>query len=226
LLRRHYSVDQSAELARIERETDKLSNLVQQLLLLAGLEAGRCPAETLASVSLHSLCESIVEDAAFEAAHANCHISGTLDDAAFLAYPQLLRRAIDNVLRNAIRYAPQGSEVVLNAHADQQRRQITVEILDSGPGVPKSMLADIFRPFFRTSPGRESETGGTGLGLAIAYEAVCMHDGSITAHNREPGGLQVVIAIPWRASASEHELLSMPASVPVGAGHPASPHQL
>ncbi|SRR5579883_1326132 len=196
LLRRESVGNTSTALDRIERETDKLSNLVQQLLLLAGLEAGRCPAETIALVSLQSLCKNVVEDASFEAEHANCRIRGTCEDMTILAYPQLLRRAIDNVLRNAIRYTAPGSEVLLNCRADELRKNVCVEILDSGPGVPDSMLSDIFLPFFRTAPGRDRGSGGTGLGLAIAAEAVRLHDGTITARNRPDGGLEVAIKLP------------------------------
>jgi two-component system sensor histidine kinase CpxA len=191
------------ELQRIERETDRLSNLVQQLLLLAGLEAGRVPAETLSPVSLRFLCDSIVEDANFEAAQAGCRVTGTRVDATFLAYPQLLRRAVDNILRNAIRYTPPGSEIRLDCSVDDVHQQVVIEVLDSGPGVPESMLSDIFLPFFRTAPGRESESGGTGLGLAIASEAVQLHEGSIVATNREGGGLSVKIALPYRSPASD-----------------------
>lgn len=210
LLRRQSADNPSPELARIERETDKLSNLVQQLLLLAGLEAGRCPAETLAPISLRTLCESLVDDAAIEASHANCRIAGHRDDAELLAYPQLLRRAIDNVLRNAIRYAPAGTEVILSCSVDRPAEVVQIEVLDSGPGVPQSMLADIFRPFFRTAPGRESATGGAGLGLAIAHEAIRMHDGSIAAHLRETGGLQVIMTLPLSGPARDTEF-EMPA---------------
>lgn len=203
LLRRRVDGATVPELQRIERETDRLSNLVQQLLLLAGLEAGRIPAETLSPISLRSLCDSIVEDANFEAAQADCRIAGTRGDATFLAYPQLLRRAIDNILRNAIRYTPPGSEIRLDCRIDEDRQQVVIEILDSGPGVPETMLSDIFLPFFRTSPGRESESGGTGLGLAIACEAVRLHEGSILARNREGGGLSVTIVLPFRIPASE-----------------------
>jgi two-component system sensor histidine kinase CpxA len=198
LLRRENAERKSAALDRIGRETDKLSNLVQQLLLLAGLEAGRCPAETMVPVSLQSLCESIIEDANFEADHARCRIAGFRADVTFFAYPQLLRRAIDNVLRNAVRYAPPGSEVLLNCRVDGDQENVFVEILDSGPGVPNSMLSDVFLPFFRTAPGRESDSGGTGLGLAIAAEAVRLHDGTVTARNRSNGGLEVVIQLPLR----------------------------
>jgi two-component system sensor histidine kinase CpxA len=209
LLRRQVDEKGSPELVRIERETDKLSNLVQQLLLLAGPEAGRYPAESLTLVSLCSLCEGIIEDANFEAAHANCVLAGTQEDVVLLGYPQLLRRAVDNILRNAIRYAPAGSTIYLNCRVDDDRRRVIIEVLDSGPGVPESMLSDIFLPFFRTSPGRESETGGTGLGLAIASEAVRLHDGTITAKNREGGGLEVRIAVPCRTPSPREGTLDL-----------------
>lgn len=207
LLRRQFIGKNTAELERIERETDKLSNLVQQLLLLAGMEAGSRPAEALTPVSTRALCDSIIEDASFEADHAKCRIVGSRRDVAFLAYPQLLRRAIDNVLRNAIRYAPEATEVLLNCTADDSFQHVVIEVLDSGPGVPESMLADIFLPFFRTDPGREKSSGGTGLGLAIATEAVRLHEGTITAQNRKGGGLQVTIKLPLRFPVPEDEML-------------------
>lgn len=203
LLRRQFAEKSSGELARIERETDKLSNLVQQLLLLAGMEAGSCPAENLAPMSIRSLCESIIEDANFEAAHRSCRVTGSRQDVTLLEYPNLLRRAIDNVLSNAIRYAPAGTEIRLDCRADDDMQHVILEVLDCGPGVPESMLSDIFRPFFRTTPGRESNSGGAGLGLAIASEAVQSHDGAITAQNRKSGGLQVTITLPLRTPTRE-----------------------
>jgi two-component system, OmpR family, sensor histidine kinase CpxA len=211
LLHRQFAGKHSAELERIERETDKLSNLVQQLLLLAGMEAGSRPAETLKPVSMEALCNGVIEDANFEADHAQCRIGGSRHDVALLAYPQLLRRAIDNVLRNAIRYAPEGSEVLLNCAAEDDL--LVIEILDRGPGVPESMLADIFRPFFRTDPGRENSSGGTGLGLAIATEAVRLHEGTISAQNRKGGGLQVTIRLPLRFPASDDQVQHAAAEV-------------
>jgi two-component system sensor histidine kinase CpxA len=198
LLRRRFGNNDAAELDRIERETDKLSNLVQQLLLLAGLEAGSWPAETLSAVSMKSFCDDILEDARFEAQHSRCQLTGAREDVRILVYPGLLRRAVDNVLRNAIRYAPAGSVISLNCKADTDTQEVRLEIRDHGPGVPESMLSDIFRPFFRTSPGRESNSGGTGLGLAIASEAVRLHDGAITARNHKDGGLLVTITLPMR----------------------------
>jgi two-component system sensor histidine kinase CpxA len=206
LLRRRLAGQSVGELERIERETDKLSNLVQQLLLLAGLEAGTWPAETLTAVSMKSFCEDIIEDASFEAAHRDCRVAGTCQEITVLVYPSLLRKAIDNVLRNAIRYTSVGTEVTVDFSADLIQEEIWLEIVDRGPGVPESMLSDIFRPFFRTAPGRESNSGGTGLGLAIAYEAIRLHDGTIMASNRAEGGLRVAITLPLRAPAGEEEL--------------------
>lgn len=120
-----------------------------------------------------------------------------------MVYPSLLRRAIDNVLRNAIRYAPSGTEVRLDCKVEKDLQRVVFEVSDRGPGVPESMLNDIFQPFFRTDPGRESDTGRTGLGLAIASEAIRLHDGTITANNRRNGGLLVIIALPLRIPVCE-----------------------
>jgi two-component system, OmpR family, sensor histidine kinase CpxA len=196
LLERRSGSDQSAELERIRRETETLSELVQQLLLLARLEAGSRPVETREEISIKALCESVIEDAGFEAEQIDRRVTGSRQDAALKAYPLLLRRAIDNVLRNAIRHSSPGSEIEFNCTADKEHHRVVVEIMDRGPGVPEAMLAEIFQPFVRTAPGRESGSGGTGLGLAIATEAVRLHGGSINARNRAGGGLAVTIALP------------------------------
>jgi two-component system sensor histidine kinase CpxA len=91
---------------------------------------------------------------------------------------------------------------------DLIQQEVIVEILDRGPGVPDAMLADIFKPFFRTAAGRAMSSGGTGLGLAIASEAVRLHDGTIEARNRKGGGLQVTIRVPLRTPAPEIPSLS------------------
>jgi two-component system, OmpR family, sensor histidine kinase CpxA len=213
LLRRQFIGKNTTELERIERETDKLSNLVQQLLLLAGIEAGARPTETMTTVSMRSLCDSIIEDASFEADHKKCHITGSRRNVDLLVYPQLLRRAIDNVLRNAIRYAPEGTDVLFNCTVEHGFRHVIIEVLDSGPGVPEALLTDIFLPFFRTAPGREASSGGTGLGLAIATEAVRLHGGTITARNRNEGGLQVTITLPLQLPVPEQEPESATAEI-------------
>jgi len=213
LLRRRTAAAELRELARMEQETDRLSNLVQQLLLLVGLEAGCPPAENLTPVSLRCLCDSIVEDANFEASQRNCQVTGSRQELMILAYPQLLRRAIDNVLRNALRYAPAGTQIGLDGGADEEQRNVIITVSDAGPGVPESMLRDIFRPFFRTAPGREESSGGTGLGLAIASEAITLHQGTITARNRKGGGLEVIMVFPLQAVAKSKDQYSRVAAV-------------
>jgi two-component system, OmpR family, sensor histidine kinase CpxA len=202
LLRRE-TPETTESLLRIERETEKLSSLVQQLLLLAGLEAGRVPAENLVPVSIRAVCDSVAEDAAFEASQKDCLIAGGRADCEVFVYPNLLRRAIDNVLRNAIRYAPPGSTIEVRCTVNISAQLVMIEVTDQGPGVPEAMLSDIFKPFFRTSPGRQAATGGAGLGLAIASEAVRLHDGRIRARNRPGKGLQVQIALPLRTDVAD-----------------------
>jgi two-component system, OmpR family, sensor histidine kinase CpxA len=152
------------------------------------------------------------ETANFEAAHRSCRVTGLSRDVTVFVCPNLLRRAIDNVLRNAIRYAPAGTEIRLDCRADENLHHVILEVLDCGPGVPESMLADIFRPFYRTAPGRASSSGGIGLGLAIASEAVRLHHGTITARNRPSGGLQVTITLPWRMCCGSSQPFIEPAS--------------
>ena len=155
------------------------------------------------------MCGGIIEDANFEVAHGNCSVSGTRQDVNLLVYPNLLCRAIDDMLRNAIRYAPAGTEIRLDCRADDDLRRVILEVQDYGPGVPESMLSDIFRPFFRTAEGRESSSGGTGLGLAIASEAVWLPNGTITAQNRKNGGLQVTITLRLRTPTPEEHVQHM-----------------
>ena len=209
LLRRKIVQGDLAEVQRLEHETDRLSNLVQQLLLLASLEAGSFPAETMAAVSLSSLRNSVIEDASIEVSQAGCTITGSADNTILLAYPQLLRRAVDNVVRNAIRYSPRDSEIDFDCHLETNTQQVVLQIADHGPGVPQEMLSDIFLPFFRTAPGRERKTGGIGMGLAIAADAVRAHDGTISAANQKNGGLRVTITLPMRMPEAGDESVNM-----------------
>jgi two-component system sensor histidine kinase CpxA len=109
----------------------------------------------------------------------------------------LLRRAIENVLRNAIRYSPENSTVELAMNVMRDTAQISVR--DYGPGVPEDMLTKIFQPFFRVDDSRSSETGGVGLGLTIAQRAVVLHQGRIWAENANPG-LRVILEMPIEAA--------------------------
>jgi signal transduction histidine kinase len=100
---------------------------------------------------------------------------------------------VENVLRNAIRYAPEGTPIETRLESAGGMALITVR--DYGPGVPADLLPKIFTPFFRVDVSRDNATGGVGLGLAIAQRAVHLHHGRLLARNMEPG-LLVSIELP------------------------------
>jgi two-component system sensor histidine kinase CpxA len=111
---------------------------------------------------------------------------------------ELMRRAVDNVVRNAVRYTSPGSEVTIRLRCAQIGSAALAEISvrDHGPGVPEDDLPYLFRPFFRVSHARERQTGGSGLGLAITERAVRAHHGTVWAANAQDGGLRVIILLP------------------------------
>ena len=106
---------------------------------------------------------------------------------------ELLRRAVENIVRNAIYYTPEQSLIAITLESSSHTVKISVR--DSGPGVPEDALPKLFQPFFRVDPSRNSSTGGVGLGLSIAKRAIAMHGGTISAQNVHPG-LLVSIEIP------------------------------
>jgi two-component system sensor histidine kinase CpxA len=115
-----------------------------------------------------------------------CIINGNSD---------LLRRAIENIVRNAIHYTIENTEVEISIRRPSSDN-VEILIRDYGSGVPESELKNIFLPFYRTSESRERQTGGTGLGLAISERAVQLHHGTVTAENATGGGLLIIISIP------------------------------
>jgi two-component system sensor histidine kinase CpxA len=108
--------------------------------------------------------------------------------------PELLRRAIENVMRNAARFTPEGAAV--ECRVGRAGQTVEIAVRDHGPGVPAEHVAEIFRPFFRVESARDRETGGAGLGLAIVERAVHLHGGTVAAENAEGGGLRVVMRFP------------------------------
>lgn len=184
----------AAPLDRIEREAERLNEMVGRLLTLARLQAPRERAAKV-SVSLAELIREAVADADFEAQARNCQVRfESAEECTVLGYPEALRSAVENVLRNAVRYTNEGGEVGVNLVCDAKTATITIR--DHGPGVPENELNYLFRPFYRLDQAREHETGGVGLGLAIAEQAVRLHQGHIVAKNAAGGGLLVEITLP------------------------------
>jgi two-component system sensor histidine kinase CpxA len=196
-------------LNRIELETDRLNQLIQRLLTISRLESGADGLRTT-TVSLRELVEHVAHDAEYETPGRVCHVMADASDEFLVqADPDLLRSAVENVIRNAIRYTAEGTtvEVLLerqrSAKGDANREEgeieggeVIVRVLDSGPGVPAEALQKIFEPFYRLDDARNRQTGGAGLGLSIAERAIRLHGGQLSASNRKEGGLEVEIRIP------------------------------
>ena len=159
------SNDREAALNRIRKEADRLGQLVDELLQLTRAE-GDPAARNMEEFELGELIEDLVEDCSVEAEAQGCRLVARIDDRPVLfGERELVRRACENVLRNAIRHAPAGSpvEVSLSAHDGQA----SITIRDHGPGVPPDALGEIFQPFYRVEKDRDRSSGGIGLGLAI-----------------------------------------------------------
>jgi two-component system OmpR family sensor kinase len=178
-------------LARIERESERLDSLVGELLTLSRLESGSGMARE-DHVDLVELLRTVTDDAGFESEPAGVGVllSGDTEQELILrAHGELLHRAFDNVVRNAVRYSPHGA--VVDVRLTQAQDSVTVIVADRGRGLPESSLASVFDAFVR---GPESD--GYGLGLAIARRSVEAHGGQIVATNRVGGGLEIWITLP------------------------------
>ena len=203
LARQRAGVESSDMLDRIELEASRLNELIGRILTLARLEDGeRLVPET--PVPLDELVESVSEDAEFEAQERHCHVRTTLSEANWdvRGNASLLHSAVENVVRNAIRYTQEGSsvEIEMTKQARPGGAEAVLRVSDSGPGVPREALAKLFEPFYRLDDARGRQTGGVGLGLAITERAVRFHGGKVAAFNRPEGGLTVEIRLPLAAS--------------------------
>lgn len=183
---------EAQHLDRIELEAERLGDLIGQILTLSRLSELR----NVEVVDLRELLGEIVQDADYEARATGRLVSLEVQDEIELEGSRdVLRWAVENVLRNAVRFAPEQS--VVEVRMERRGENVAIEVRDHGPGVPSSDLEAIFRPFFRVAPDRDRKTGGRGLGLAIAERAVRVHGGTIEAVNTEQG-LQVTLTVPSR----------------------------
>ena len=198
LARQRAPLEAESALNRIELEAERLNQLIQRLLTIARLESGDDGIHKT-SVPLRELVEHIARDAEYETPARGCRVYAKPEDNYLvLADPDLLRSAIENVVRNATRYTAEGTtvEIRLERETAGAGDDIVVRVLDSGPGVPPEDLEKIFQPFYRLDNARNRQTGGAGLGLSIADRAVRLHGGRVRASNRPEGGLEVKIQIP------------------------------
>lgn len=181
-------------LDRVEREAGRLDELIGRLLTLSRLEVGEGMGET-ATFDLVEAVRGVVADADFEArAEGRSVTCDGPSELALIGAAELVRSAVENVVRNAVRFTPEDSTVEVGVRAAVDTAVVTVA--DRGPGVPDEALDKIFEPFARVEDARERGAGGAGLGLAIADRAVRLHGGSISARNRKGGGLEIELRLP------------------------------
>jgi two-component system sensor histidine kinase CpxA len=189
--------DRDAATARLKKEIARLTDLVGALLQVTRAE-GDPSSRNLTDVPLDDFLREVVDDCTVEAEARGCHLElKAAESLHFRGDRELLRRALENIVRNAIRYAPKGTSIEVTLSTDHDDAEISVR--DYGPGVPAAELPKIFKPFFRVDESRDSSTGGVGLGLAIAHRAVTVHHGTLTAKNADPG-LLVSIELPLHQS--------------------------
>jgi two-component system, OmpR family, sensor kinase len=180
---------------RIERDIERMSRLIEEIIRLARLTNAPQSFPMEDGVDLGLLLDEIVEDASPETAVLNRRVVVTCPSNLVLrGNPELLRRAIENIVRNAIRYSPAGTAIEVTARRKDDL--VVIDVRDRGPGVPELELERIFDPFYRVSRAREREGGGTGLGLAITARVVSLHKGKVSASNHVDGGLVVTISLP------------------------------
>jgi signal transduction histidine kinase len=195
--------DRNASIDRIKRDIDRLSSLVSELLEMTRVE-GDPQSRKTEPIVLNDVVRETVQDCNIEAQMRNCSVEVIGDAQVEIdGDRELLRRAIENVIRNAVRYAPEATKVEVTVFEDSS--EVLVTVRDFGPGVPEAKLPHIFEPFFRAEESREAATGGVGLGLSIASRAIQLHQGSIVAENANPG-LRVQIMIPIIRSAAVTEI--------------------
>ncbi len=188
-------------LIRIQREAERLDALAQQVLQFMRLESQpRAPVR----VRLDQFLNDLVKDADFEASATNRRVvlRKTAETEAEI-YPDSLRSALENVIRNAVRYTREKTRVEIEMLRGISTPSVQIVVRDHGPGVREDCLPRLFEPFYRADPARDRKSGGAGLGLSIARRAIEMHGGTVQAHNRPEGGLEVEIALPLAAAADK-----------------------
>ncbi|MEN5304600.1 HAMP domain-containing sensor histidine kinase [Pseudomonas sp. TWI628] len=178
---------------RLTRECDRLEDLISEILTLARVDAEQAHAEP---VDLNALLGSVRKDAQLSAPEQEVKLEAQ-PGLALQGWPTLIERAVDNLVRNALRFNPQGQPIEISAQREQQK--IVLSVRDHGPGAAPEHLAQLGEPFFR-APGQEA--AGHGLGLAIARKAAERHGGSLVLENHPQGGFVARLELPENIAAN------------------------
>ena len=173
----------------VMEDVDHLSKLVNELLAFSRADI---KADTVTLESIRLL--PIVQEAVKREITSSEKIVIEIDSGIHvIASPELLTRALANLIRNAVKYAGETGPVYITAEKRAAGVQITVR--DSGSGVPEDLLHQLFEPFFRPEPSRDRDSGGVGLGLAIVKTCVETCKGTVSAANLQPNGFAVTITL-------------------------------
>ena len=181
------------QIDRMETEIERLDELIGEILTYSRLEAQ--DHITRHATDIVDLVQNVVYDAELEGQEADKQIR--LDAPASLLLELdsgLIQRAVENVIRNALKYTGEGTMITVRILSESDGIRITVD--DQGPGVPPNAIGQIFEPFYRVSDSRSTQSGSGGIGLAIAERSIRLHGGSMTARNRDGGGLRIEIVLP------------------------------
>lgn len=180
----------------MEEDLGLLDEMIGRLLTIAKLDTS-APQVPMTNVDVTALVSQVVRNAEFESREPSGGVRLTAEKQCFVhGNTELLQSAIENVVRNAIRYSEPGTSVEVSLACDGSSTRLTVR--DFGPGVPEAELLHIFEPFYRVKGARDRQSGGAGLGLAIADRVIRIHGGTIRAENIAPHGLQIEIVLPQR----------------------------
>jgi|TARA_B110001469_G_scaffold32332_1_gene32861 two-component system sensor histidine kinase CpxA len=193
LLARKMPETEHQSLHRIEREIDRMNALIDQVLSLLRLEQqGQSPVDE--TYDLGALLQKLTQDAQFEAQSKHQVLLQQPPHIVLTGQPELVSRAVENILRNAIRYTSADGRVFLQV--EKRKDNVVIRIEDEGEGVPDDALKRLFEPFYRVETSRNQQSGGYGVGMAIADQAIRAQGGTIEASNRSTGGLRVDINLP------------------------------
>lgn len=180
---------------RIEHESFRMDELIDELLTLSRLEAGVKHPLT-EETDIGDLLTEIIDDARLEAEVKHCQIDWQGEmNIPVICNPEMMYRAIENVVRNAVKHTKDNTTVTIESILDQEKKQLHLNVTDCGSGVPNNALEAIFKPFYRV-PNAANRTEGYGIGLAIAQQVIKTYGGQIKAVNRPEGGLCVSIVLP------------------------------
>ena len=187
--------EEEANLERIQRESENIRKLVDDSLTLAWLENEQ-PLLNEESLDIVDLLDVLISDAQFEFQDRNLKIDMPETAEIHNSSHRSLAQALENIIRNALRYTPRDETVSITVHGQNDHWNIIIS--DEGPGLPPQYLEAIFQPFFRLDSSGLSSNSSFGLGLTLARRQIMAVRGTVTATNARTGGLIMHIKLPMR----------------------------